>query len=409
MSLGNGELTNANKSVHLARILVTEERGGLAKAHGEIAVGAFLVKEYLILEGAGHGAESQALLRFIVRIAENEHTVKVVIPVPRNAIEVALCHKGSFGKKVAAAALLILNEALKHLNGLCALGEHYGKSLTDTVYRGEVFKLASDLIVVALLCLLNGGKVCVHLLLGGVRNTVNALEHLVGLIALPIRARALRELDGANGSRGEKVRACAEVGELALTVEADHCIVGKLLDKLNLIRLILFGHKGDSLGARKLKTLDLKVFAHDLLHLVFDILKNILRKGDVAVKIVIVAVVDGRSNGELGFGIKALYCLRENVGCSVAVNTLALVVGKGVKNDVIAVGDGGGHSHSFAVKACGDMRSLGNARLGCGLENRCCVFYGIVCSVDLDIHDFSPWKIIFIKKAPDSSRCRGAL
>ncbi len=121
MTLGNGELTNADKSVHFARVLVAEQRGGFRKAHGQVAVGALTVQKYLILERAGHRAQRKAFFGLVVRVAEDEHSVQIVIPVTRDLIQLALSHIRRFGKLTAALCLNVLHPALKYLNDLSSL------------------------------------------------------------------------------------------------------------------------------------------------------------------------------------------------------------------------------------------------------------------------------------------------
>ena len=133
VSLGNCELTDSYKTMHLTGILISEKRGGFAKAHRKLSVGALFVKKYLILKGAGHRTEGEALLGVVVGVAHNEHTVKIVVPVARNLVKLALCHKGSFCKKVAPLLLLVLNPSLQALNGSRTLGKKNRKSLTDSV------------------------------------------------------------------------------------------------------------------------------------------------------------------------------------------------------------------------------------------------------------------------------------
>ena len=81
MSLGDGELTNSDKSVHLAAVLVSEQGRCFRQAHRQVTVAALSVQEHLILERAGHGSEGEAFLCFVCGVAEDEHSVEIVIPV----------------------------------------------------------------------------------------------------------------------------------------------------------------------------------------------------------------------------------------------------------------------------------------------------------------------------------------
>ena len=112
VAFGDRELTHADEAVHLAGILVAEQRRGLAQAHRQVAVGALAVQVDLILERAGHRAQGEALLRLVIRVAEDEHAVEIVIPVAGDLVKVALGHQRGLGEKIAALLLGILDPAL---------------------------------------------------------------------------------------------------------------------------------------------------------------------------------------------------------------------------------------------------------------------------------------------------------
>ena len=78
------------------------------------------------------------------------------------------------------------------------------------------------------------------------------------------------------------MRACAEVGELALTVEADDGILGQVVDKLDLIGLVLLFHELYSLGAGQLEALELELLLH-ILRIsasIFSIISGVKGKGE---------------------------------------------------------------------------------------------------------------------------------
>ena len=56
------------------------------------------------------------------------------------------------------------------------------------------------------------------------------------------------------------MRAGAEVGELALLIEADVRVGGQIVDELDLERLVLLLHELDGFLARQLKALELELF-----------------------------------------------------------------------------------------------------------------------------------------------------
>ena len=134
MPLGNGELPHPDKAVHLAAVLVAEQGGGFSQAHGQIPVGTHPVEEHLILEGAGHGPQGEDLLVLFL-VPQDEHPFLIVIPVPRNLIQIALGHQRGLGQEIAPLLLLVLHKPLQQLDDPRALGQQDGQPLADDVHR----------------------------------------------------------------------------------------------------------------------------------------------------------------------------------------------------------------------------------------------------------------------------------
>ena len=130
MSLGNSKLPYSDKSVHLARILVSEEGRCLTEAHGQIPVRALTIEIDLVLEGTSHRTQCKALLALVIRVADNKHAVEIMIPMSRNLKKFALRHERGLCKEISLALLLVLYPALQELYNSCALGEKNGQSLT---------------------------------------------------------------------------------------------------------------------------------------------------------------------------------------------------------------------------------------------------------------------------------------
>ena len=183
--------------------------------------------------------------------------------------------------------------------------------------------------MIPLLGLLHSGQVLVHLLLGGVGHAVDALEHLVLLISLPVGTGTLGQLEGLDRTGGEQVRANAQVGVLPLPVEADDLSLRQFLDQLYLVRLPSLLHQGDGLLPGQLEPFDLQVLLDDLLHLSLDVLQYLGGEGDLAVEIVVKAVVNGRPDGQLGVRVQTLDCLCQDVGGGVAEHMLPVRIRKG--------------------------------------------------------------------------------
>ena len=332
MALGDGELADADQTVHLAGILVAEQGGRLAQAHGQVAVAAAPVQEDLILERAGHGTQGKALLRLVHGVTHDEHTVQIVIPVAGDLIQLALGHQGRLGQQIASLLLGVLHPALQQLDDPCALGQQDGQALTDAVHCGEILQLAAQLVVVALQRVLTLLEIRLQLVLIGERHAVDTLELLAAGIAAPVGGVAGGELDAValDAARGVHVRAGAQVHELALLVEGDMGILRQVVDKLHLVGLFLLLHILDGLGAGQLEALQLQLLLADLPHLRLDLRQVLRREGEGRVQVVIEAVVDGRADGQLHLRPQALHGLGQDVGAGVPVRLAVLLVFKRV-------------------------------------------------------------------------------
>ena len=173
-------------------------------------------------------------------------------------------------------------------------------------------------------------EVGVQLFLLRESDAVDALEHLAVRVAAPVGGVAGGQLDAValDAAGGVEVRTGAEVGELALLVEADDGILRQVVDELDLERLFLFFHKLDGLGARELKALELELFLADLAHLGFDLSQILRREGERGEHIVVETVVDARADGELHLGPEALDGLRQHMGAGVPIGLAVLGIFK---------------------------------------------------------------------------------
>ena len=122
--------------------------------------------------------------------------------------------------------------------------------------------------------------------------------------------------------------ACAQVGELALLVEADDGVFGQVVDELYLVRLVL--HQLQRFRTGQLEPFQLQLFLADLPHLRFDLGQDLRREGSGGVDVIVKAVVNGGADGQLHIGIETLDRLGENVGTGVPVSLAILFVFKGV-------------------------------------------------------------------------------
>ena len=162
------------------------------------------------------------------------------------------------------------------------------------------------------------------------------------------------------------MRTRAQIGEIALTIEGDHRVLGQIVDQLDLVRLTFGLHQFQRLGAGQLKALERVIRLDDALHFLFDLLEIVGRKGLGAIKVIVETVVDSRTDGQLGIRIERLDRLRQHMGRSVAVNAAAFLVRKGQKLNFAVVVDHGFEVFHFAVDLGGDRFFLQFVRNGSG-------------------------------------------
>ena len=188
--------------------------------------------------------------------------------------------------------------------------------------------LAADLTVVALLGLLQHVHVLVELFLGGKGDAVDAGEHLVVLVALPVGARDTGELKGLQSLGVADVGADAHVDVIALLVEGNVGVVVQVADVLDLVLLAALLHKGDGFGTGLLVHGELEVLLDDLFHLGLDRGEVVLADLDALgqVDVVVKTVVGRGAVGKVGLGVQALDGLRHDVRGGVADDVRDLVL-----------------------------------------------------------------------------------
>ena len=87
------------------------------------------------------------------------------------------------------------------------------------VINMEQVQLASQFAVIALFGLFNHGQVLLQLILAGPGRAINALQHLILVIAAPVSARELHQLEEFKFAGARHVRAPAQVFKIAFAVE----------------------------------------------------------------------------------------------------------------------------------------------------------------------------------------------
>ena len=168
----------------------------------------------------------------------------------------------------------------------------------------------------------------IQLFLGAEGHAVDAGQHLVFLVALPVGARLLGDLEGFQALGVGQVGSDAHINVLALLEEADLGVLGQVADVLHLELLLALLHQLDGLGAGQDEGLDGQVLLGDLAHLLLDGSQVLVGELFVAqVYIVVEAVVGGGAVAKVSLGIEALDGLGHDVGGGVTQDVQFLVLG----------------------------------------------------------------------------------
>ena len=111
------------------------------------------------------------------------------------------------------------------------------------------------------------------------------------------------------------MRACAQIRELALSIEGNLRILRQVIYKLYLVILTGCPEHVQSLLTADQLALQLQVLLDNLVHFLLDVLQVILGEALLHVNIIVKAVLNGRADGQLHVLIlvQALNCLCQDM------------------------------------------------------------------------------------------------
>ncbi len=327
----------------------------LAVAQRQVLVAADALVEDLDVPRAVHGLDREvALLRL-----RGEHVVLVVLPVaaplPERAVEDLRAAHLLVAVVLVHAAHVLLHLLPDH-PALRVPEDHPG----GLVLQVEEVERRAEAAVVALFRLLEHVQVGLLVLLLRPGRAVDALEHLVPVVAAPVGARDLHELEDLELAGGGDVGPAAQVDEVALAVEADVLVRRDGLDDL---RLVLLADRLEELhGVVALPHLarDRDVALRELAHALLDRREVLGREGALVAEVVVEAVLDHRADGDLRFGEELLHRVGEQVRRRVADEVEPLRVPVGDDGERRVALDPERRVHQRAVHLAGE-RGLGEA------------------------------------------------
>jgi len=182
----------------------------------------------------------------------------------------------------------------------------------------EQVEFAAELAVVALFGFLQAQQVLLQIFLAGPGRAIHALQHLVLTVTTPIGASDLHKFEVLELAGAGHMGATAQVFEVAFAVEAHVLARRDGADDLCLVVLTQPLEIGHSFIARQHAAYHRLVFGGQLTHALFDGHQVFGREGTAVRKVVIKAVVDHRTDGDLRLWKQLLDGVGQQVGGGVA-------------------------------------------------------------------------------------------
>ena len=171
----------------------------------------------------------------IVQLHRGEHVLRVVAFVAAESSTAAARYVRRVHQRVAALEVLVAHPVFHLLADDAALGMPEDQPRPGQFLDGEQVELLAQHAMVALLRLFQLVQVLVQVLLGEERRAVDALQLRILLVAQPVRAGDVQQLERLDPAGRRDMRPAAEVGELAGLVDRDLFVgLGELLDEVAL-------------------------------------------------------------------------------------------------------------------------------------------------------------------------------
>ena len=372
------QAAHAGQAVHHAGLLVAVDRAELEQAQRQLAVGALTGTEDQVVHRAVHRLQVvveallddvAVLVLFLVDAHRRVHAVLVPLQMAGDLIEMALGDVRGLHEAVVVLAVHLARVVLHGVDDRRALGMEHGQTRAQLLREGEQVHLLAQLAVVALGGLLHALHVGLQVVLAGPCGAVDALQHRVLLGAAPVGGGHALQLEGLDEAGVRQVRAAAQVlpDGVALAV---HVVVHAQLgladlggglgvergllvsDQFELVRLVgLLGAGllfGDRAAAERLRGLD------DPLHALLDLLEILRGERILDVEVVVEAVLDDRTDAQLGVRADLLDRLGHDMRGRMAHDGQTILAVEGDRFDHVAVVQRRVQVAGFAVQTHGD-------------------------------------------------------
>jgi hypothetical protein len=238
----------------------------------------------------------------MVVIVEDEHVVLVVAPMAGGLPQLLADQARGANLGEASLAPYLARPVLERAPQ-CHAPRVEERRRRRLGMEGEQVELAAQLAVVPLPGLLDAPQMPIQLLLRLPGRAVDALQHRPRLVAPPVGARGVEQLEGAEILRRREVASPAQVLEASVPVERDRRPLrfGQVLDDLDLEGLALALEALYRLITRQVcRVLEGQVGGLLLAHLCLDLLEVGRRQWSRKVEVVVEAILDRRTDAQPG-------------------------------------------------------------------------------------------------------------
>ena len=318
------EAAYTHQTVQRTGQLMAVYQANLAHTNRQVTVAVHIIFVNQNTAGAVHRFNGKILF---INLGE-VHIFFVVVPMAAALPQRTVQHNRGADLLIVGSGVDLTPVSLQLVTQNAALGQ-IEREAGAFIHKCKQAQLGTQLAVVTLFGLLHAEQVSVQLLFIGEGDGVNALQHLIFGITTPVSTGEIQNSGGFYQTGTGKMRATAQVTEIALSVSADNSILGQVVNQNLLVGFTLGLKQLQCLLTGQLLTGEGQILGGNFQHFLLNSLHILGHKNVRAINIVIEALFDGRADAELGVGIKALNGLRHDVGRAVPKNVFALFIIKG--------------------------------------------------------------------------------
>ena len=182
----------------------------------------------------------------------------------------------------------------------------------------EQVKRLAKLAVIAFFGFFEHVQILLQLFLASPGRAIDALQHFIAVVAAPIGSGHFHQLEMLKLAGGRHMRAATQVFEGSLSVQRDVFVGGNAGDDFSLVMLAQPLEIIDGFVARQHPTHHWLVFDSQFGHLFFNGYQVLGGERPLVTEIIIKAVLDHRTDGDLGVGKQLLDRVGQQVRCGVA-------------------------------------------------------------------------------------------